>query len=378
VKKLTKGAGILSLVVAASSGSFFAGKVVEEKTPQVKKIQKNLSGKKRFVAYDPSFPSPKRRILSVQGVEKISNKTDLFIIKSDKKPEAPGLKVVEDRIYHKTMGCSEEQLPTRPPAPATIPWGIEKTNALGARGINDGASVIVCVADTGSDFNHPDLRDQLVGGSDFTGTGSWLDDQGHGTHVAGTVAATLNDIDVVGVSNAKIYTAKVLDSSGAGYGSWIAEGIVACVQAGAKVINMSLGSPASSGPDPLIRDAVNWAHSQGVQTVCANGNDSGAVGYPAKDCTFAVSALDRNDNIAFFSSRGPETDISAPGVDVLSLKLGGGVISYSGTSMASPHVAGALAQAIAHGKNLKGKDVGLPLSHQGTHGRLDILKSLSP
>lgn len=378
MKKTTKGAGILSLLVAASSGSFFAGKVVEKEKPVTEKVQSELGKKKRFVVYNPKFTAPKG-IVSLQGIRKASNKAEIFVVESEAPPEAPGLKVVEDRIYRKSMGCSEDPIPgpSEPPSPAQVPWGIEKTNALEARGLNDGASVIVCVADTGSDFNHPDLRDQLVGGEDLTGTGSWLDDEGHGTHVAGTVAATFNDFDVVGVSNAKIFTAKVLDASGAGYGSWIAEGIVACVRSGAKVINMSLGSPAQYGPDPLISDAVNWAHSQGVQTVCANGNDGGAVGYPAKDCTYAVSATDRNDNIAYFSSRGPETDISAPGVDVVSLRRGGGVITYSGTSMASPHVAGALAMAIAQGKSLKGQSIGLPQSSQGTLGRLDVLRSLA-
>lgn len=385
MNKLLASAGLAGAITGASIGSYNYGKQNNEPV-SVKKIEESLGDKKRYVVYDPNSFGKKNMIGSfgVLDVKGTAKNYSGYIVESESKPVvASNLKIVEDQVYSIDIipGCDPKPEPTPidpDPTSAIVPWGITKVKALIAREVSDGGEVIVCVADTGTDYNHPDIKPNLVGGSNHVNDWSWLDDQGHGTHVAGTISAVLNDRDVVGVSNAKIYTAKVLDRYGRGLGSWIAEGIVSCVEAGADVISMSLGSPESAGPSELIMDAVNWAHSQGVKTVCAAGNDSKGVGYPAKGCTYAVTATDNLDGLASFSSRGPEADISAPGVNVFSLKRGGGVVSFSGTSMATPHVSGACAMSIAAGLDcdLKGDDIGIPVTEQGRLGRLNIQKSL--
>ena len=255
-----------------------------------------------------------------------------------------------------------------------VPWGVAKVHALEAQKITKAENVLVCVTDTGSDMQHPDLKNMLAGGADMVGAGSWQDDHGHGTHVAGTISAELNDSEIMGVTQAKIYTVKVLDRDGSGYSDWIADGIVECVDAGAKVINMSLGGPSK---DQMIADAIVWALERGTVVVAAAGNNGGKVGWPAAlPETIAIAASDEQNQMAYFSSRGPEVDFIAPGLDVLSLRLGGGTVTMSGTSMASPHAAAVLALALASGKDvIKADDIGLPKEHQG-EGLVNAEKSV--
>jgi subtilisin family serine protease len=258
----------------------------------------------------------------------------------------------------------------------SVPWGI---SAIGARdATTQGAGIKVCVVDTGVDKNHPDLAENIAGGRNFVAKGrlvdpnKWADDEGHGTHVSGTIAAVDNAIGVVGVApRAGILAAKVLNSQGSGYNSWIADGVRFCTLSGAKVINMSLGGSSDS---QVLHDAIIEAYNAGVIVVAAAGNSAREVGYPAKYSeVFAVSAVDINLNFASFSNFGPEVAFAAPGVNVLSTALGGGYVSYSGTSMASPHVAGVAALMLSSGsKGLKGRDIGLTSDQQGS-GLIDAL-----
>lgn len=310
-----------------------------------------------------------------------------------------GLEVLEDRTYRLDCACqpppdspypsptpspNPTPTPTPPPTGDKIPWGTERVKAVPAQAVVKGRSVLVCVADTGSDQKHPELSGVLVGGKSFVrGNSSWQDDQGHGTHVAGTIAALQNGTGIVGVAAgiAKIYTVKVLSKDGSGQGSWIADGIYECVKAGAKVINMSLGSPAQYGPDPLIQRAVLEAARQGVYVAMANGNDSGPVGYPAAlapqhENLFAVAASNSQNQIARFSSRGPETSVIAPGEGIESLRMGGGFVTWDGTSMATPHVAGVLALCVAKGcQGIKTVDLRIGSSNQGK-GLVDALQTV--
>ncbi|HLD79059.1 MAG: hypothetical protein A2822_04440 [Candidatus Staskawiczbacteria bacterium RIFCSPHIGHO2_01_FULL_41_41] len=239
------------------------------------------------------------------------------------------------------------------PAPSQpaqkLPWGVDRVDADLAN--NTGAGVTVCVVDTGIDKDHPDLQGNIVGGRNFVAKGAtvdstkWDDDNGHGSHVAGTIAAVDNTIGVVGVApSASLLAAKVLNRQGSGYLSDVIAGIDYCVQSGAKVVSMSLGT---SSDIQSMHDAVDAAYASGVLLVAAAGNDyGGAVSYPAAyDSVVAVSATDSADNLASFSNVGPQVELAAPGVSILSTYKGGGYATLSGTSMATPHVSGVAALA---------------------------------
>lgn len=241
-----------------------------------------------------------------------------------------------------------------------ITWGINRVHAPAAWDTTEGAGVKVAIIDTGIDLSHPDLAGKVDGGySAITKTEKpedYQDDNGHGTHVSGTIAALRDGKGVVGVApKARLYAVKVLDADGSGNLSDVIDGIVWAAKNGMQVANMSLGAPTDS--DAMHR-AVRFAKGMGVVVVAAAGNSGGSVGFPGAYAeVISVSASDSDDHIAAFSSRGPEVKFIAPGVDIVSDKLGGGQISYNGTSMASPHVAGLAALAVSQGwTGLSGPD----------------------
>ncbi len=246
---------------------------------------------------------------------------------------------------------------------AEVPWGVARVNAPAAWAGNQGAGVKVAVIDTGIDPNHPDLA--VAGGYNALDKAApWADDHSHGTHVAGTIAAAMNDKLVVGVApKAALYAVKVLSKDGGGNLFAIMDGIMWTAKNGIQVANMSLGAPQAM---PLLQYALQMAVNGGVTFIAAAGNDGKAVNWPgAYPETVAVSALcpsgvtntklclDTNEGISAFSSRGPEVAFIAPGVLVPSTVPlwadAGGVKAYSGTSMACPHVAGLAALAVARG-----------------------------
>ncbi|MDJ0619118.1 MAG: S8 family peptidase [Calothrix sp. MO_192.B10] len=234
-----------------------------------------------------------------------------------------------------------------------------------------GKGVIVAVLDTGVDYNHSDLNDniwrnttEIAGnGIDDDGNGyvddvfGWnfhddnndvLDRNGHGTHVAGTIAGERNDFGVTGIAyDAQIMSVKVLNDSGSGYYSSISDGIRYAVDNGANVINLSLGGRF---PTRRVESAIEYASSKGVTVVMAAGNyGESQPGYPgryADKSGIVVGAVDRNNTMADFSNRAGSHNlayVTAPGVSVYSTVPNNGYDSYSGTSMASPHVAGVVA-----------------------------------
>lgn len=272
-------------------------------------------------------------------------------------------------------------VPTPNPTPGDerVDWGNQMIHAREAQAVVAGRKPAVgCIIDTGVDKSHPDLQGRILGGRGFTTMGTdYQDQQGHGTHVAGIMSAICgNGRDVCGVSTSPFYMAQVLDRSGSGMESWIANGISYCVQMGAKVINSSLGADQRS---QVISTAVANAIAAGVIFVAAAGNNSGKVGYPGADPgVVTVSSIDQNGQPSNFTSRGPEVDWQAPGGDILSLKLGGGTTKMSGTSMASPAVAGVYLLAVTAGKtDAKGVNTNQNPYFMG-RGRIDAFMSVQP
>lgn len=225
-----------------------------------------------------------------------------------------------------------------------------------------GAGIVVAVLDTGIDTKHPDLKNNIIGGRNFTPEGwshkNFEDGNGHGTHVAGTIAANGK---IKGVApEAEILALKVLDRHGAGNYYSIIEGIRYATnwegENGEKVriINMSLGG---SRNDRKLEQAILEACSQGIIIVVASGNEGDGneetyeLGYPAlyNEC-ITVAACDENRKMASFTNNHLQVDVTAAGVEVLSTYPASGYARLSGTSMAAPHIAGILALIIKLGE----------------------------
>lgn len=232
-------------------------------------------------------------------------------------------------------------------------WGMFKIQAAAsgssAWNITHGLQIVkIAIVDTGIDKDHEDLAGKTVAWIDFTGSPNDDDIYGHGTHVAGiAAAATNNNVGVAGVGyDSTLMSVKVLNDSGSGYYSWVANGIKWSADNGAKVMNMSLGG---SGGSTTLKNAVDYAWNKGVVIVAAAGNSgNSSPTYPAYyPNVIAVAATDQNDNKASWSSYGKWVDVAAPGVNILSTMPNHtnaiGILNYgylNGTSMATPHVAG--------------------------------------
>jgi subtilisin len=272
----------------------------------------------------------------------------------------------------------------------TLPWGVDRVDAEVAHAAGKaGAGVHVAIVDSGIDTDHPDLQANLGAGTAFVSCrggkkcgADWDDDNGHGTHCAGIVGAVDNGEGVVGVApEATLHAVKVLDKSGSGSWSGVAAGIEYVADQGWDVASMSLGG----GHSNLVADAVAYAAGAGVVLVAAAGNSgpcTDCVGYPAAyPEVIAVSSTTDSDTPSSFSSTGPEVDIAAPGSAVYST-VPGGYDTFSGTSMACPHVSGAAAQVIATGTadirsqlTSTAEDIGLS-STEGGAGLLDVAAAL--
>lgn len=191
------------------------------------------------------------------------------------------------------------------PVPQTLPWGIAKVwDSFNFSTATFTSNVVkVGVVDTGIDLDHPDLQDNIYGSVTFVAKSkSGNDDNGHGTHVAGTIAALDNTIGVVGVApTAHLYAVKVLDRRGSGRYSDVAAGINWCVNNGIDIINMSLGGSATNN---TLQSACDLAAAAGILVVCAAGNDGQSlVSYPARYAsTLAVSAMTEQETLAYFSN----------------------------------------------------------------------------
>ncbi len=294
----------------------------------------------------------------------------------------PNLKVVmpEPAAAATSAGLATASAVTANDPLFAVQWHLKQVGLERAWQLSGGGkpSAIVAVVDTGvayEDYGVFSRADDLagvrfVGGYDFAnGDAHPNDDQGHGTHVTGTIAQTTgNGLGCAGIAPyVSIMPVKVLDYLGSGSSYDVAEGIRFAVTHGAKVINMSLGGPT---PDRTMRDACQYAYDHNVVVCCAAGNDGGEVNYPAGySTTLCVSATDYAKQLTGYSSHGPEVDVAAPGGDTdadldddgrpdgvlqqtfrdLVPLTGFDYVWLNGTSMATPHVAGAVALLLSNG-----------------------------
>lgn len=273
----------------------------------------------------------------------------------------------------------------------------------------DGSGTTVAVLDTGIDSQHPDLAGKVADERDFTGEDSTRDVQGHGTHVASTIAGSgaASDGRFKGVApGAELLNGRVLDSAGEGALSWIIEGMEwASADKHADIVNMSLGGPEAGGP--LTEAVDSLAKQYGTLFVIAAGNMGcdGCVGTPGDaSAALTVGAVDAEDKLADFSSRGPvaadlsvKPDVTAPGVGIVAARAGGTSLGepvdaaytrLSGTSMATPHVAGAAALLRQARPGIQADELktllmgtaehqdGTSVDEQGT-GRIDVAAALA-
>ncbi|MCC6905632.1 MAG: S8 family serine peptidase, partial [Anaerolineae bacterium] len=267
-------------------------------------------------------------------------------------PESPVVEAAEPDYY---ATIQQVTAATNDPLYAQQ-WALPAINAPQAwLTLPAGAPLItVAVLDTGVCLSHPDLAGRIVAGYDFIAPGTTPEDEhGHGCHVAGIIAANANNgIGIAGVApNARIMPVRVLDAGGSGSYSGIAQGIIWAANNGAQVINMSLGG---SSDVSYLHDAVIYAKSRGVSVVAAAGNESTPYAiYPARyPEAIAVGSVDSNLQRSYFSNYGPDVDIWAPGGSIISTYLNNGYVGMSGTSMATPYVAGAVALEMGRGGTL--------------------------
>lgn len=235
-----------------------------------------------------------------------------------------------------------------------IPTGVDIIQAPKIWEKTKGKGITVAVLDTGCDTDHPDLKDRIIGGRNFTkddgGNPKIFEDyNGHGTHVAGTIAASLNNNGVAGVApEANLLILKVLGKDGSGQYDWIINAIRYAIEQKVDIISMSLGGPSDIKElHDAIKEAVLTHH---ILVVCAAGNEGDGeyttdeFAYPGSyNEVISVGAVDLERHSSHFTNSNNQVDIVAPGEKILSTYLNGSYATLSGTSMATPHVSGSLA-----------------------------------
>jgi len=269
-----------------------------------------------------------------------------------------------------------------------IPWGVEKIKAPQAWTFSTGRNIKIGVIDTGIDYYHPALRGSILPGINLVDRGRPpIDDNGHGTHIAGTIAAANPNYGMIGVApHALIAPVKAFDQHGSAYVSDIVQAIDWCVRNRMNIINMSFGMRTRS---KSMLNAVQRAYQKGVIIIASSGNDSKrkSIDYPARYLnTVAVGATNANRKVAPFSNRGAYIDIYAPGDCIVSAWLNNDYHEMNGTSMATSHVSGAVALLLQLYPKLRPSDIKAvlkrsmqPLKYTKAHkaGELDVMKMLN-
>lgn len=268
------------------------------------------------------------RSKTAQNVEYMRTmKGDRYLMSFDEEKSASEMESLFSKMMEDESIESVEMDYKRYPLAQSEPWGISTVQAdtLSDSGASD---ITVCIIDTGLDRDHEDLVDNNSSGTNDSGTGNWYEDgYSHGTHVAGTIAAVNNSEGVYGVlpnTYVNLHIVKVFDDSGSWtYSSDLADAVDTCVDAGADVVNMSLGGSSSSNSEEASMEA---AEASGVILVAAAGNDGDSShSYPASyDSVISVAALDENNQRAVFSQYTDQVELGAPGEAVLSTVSTGG------------------------------------------------------
>lgn len=249
--------------------------------------------------------------------------------------------------------------PTYKQTKTSIPWGIAKIKANKLWKQTEGENIRIGVIDTGVDFHHPDLSRSL--GTGVNVIHRWLppfDDNGHGTHIAGTIAANNNRNGLVGVAPRSIvFPVKAFDRKGTAYVSEIIQGLEWCVQHRMHIINMSFGM---DGPSTALYKAVLKARKAGIIIVASAGNDGtkNKIDFPARyKETIAIGATNKKGRIAKFSNRSRDIHLFAPGHKIPSTWPRGQYRELSGSSMATAHVSGTIALLLARRPRLQPKQI---------------------
>ncbi len=270
-------------------------------------------------------------------------------------------------------------------------WGPQQIDADRAWDIEKGdKNITIAIVDTGVDYNHEDLlSNYIVGGYDWVNDDTDpMDDNGHGTHCAGIVAATMdNGRGIAGIAQVNIIAEKVLNSTGWGEDWDLAQAITHAADSNVDIISMSLGGDDAQ----IVEDACQYAWDNGCLLVAASGNEyAPLISHPAAyDTVIAVGATDPSDQHCAFSNWGPELELVSPGINILSSYPSNQYISASGTSTAAPHVAGAAALVWSMHQNFTNqdvrdrldqtaKDLGLPgRDEYYGYGRVDTLQAIN-
>lgn len=345
--------GSATITVTIQNGKYSASCLVE-----VTEVQKQEDIKKMLVKFKSGCPGLEEKVTKItlkSYLEKDNNKND----NQKKVPQIKGYKrlresgnaytvemdeiAISDLLEDPDIDMIEEDSMITKLGDIT-PWNVEQIKApfLHNKG-SYGTGIKVAIFDTGIDLGNPDL--QVTGGASFVeGITSYDDDNGHGTAMAGILAALQNEQGLLGVTpEVSLYSVKVLDQNGVGYYSNIINGIQWAIDNDIDIITMSFGGTQYSN---ILRDAIQEGVNNDILIIAASGNEgSSAINYPANyNEVVCVGAVDSQNNMAPFSNRGEEMDIVAPGVNVQTIGLNNSLITVSGTSAAVPHVAGIAAQ----------------------------------
>jgi hypothetical protein len=340
---------------------------IEKKEMKNKKLKKLNTSQKILIS-----------TLKHNEVIELQNLSEIEFVEEDALVEITSIgKVDKDHTKVKKMNKVDQ----------TMPWGMKAIGVDQALDQKlDGKHIKVAIIDTGIS-KHKDLK--IAGGESFVeGITSYYDDNGHGTHVAGTIAALSNKIGVVGsASKSDIYAVKVLNNAGSGTVSQVIQGIEWAIENQMNIISMSLGSSINS---EALHAAIIDAHNKGILVFAAAGNrgiGENTMLYPANyPEVISVGATNESHKRENFSSTGPSLDLVAPGVEILSTTSAGNYGVLSGTSMATPHVAGAAATIWSKNGSLTNEEVkdillqtATPLGNQNEygHGIINLAKALS-